>query len=189
MATKAETNAQIFDNFLESNGIDYEMPHLHERQVDSDPEQTKERLTALFDQMREQGIQFTEIQTSYGFRIDLPRIIVEFDDDETASEQTETSAADVKIDLPKVKIENMESNRGNTMPNQFRIFTDAGVYFQSYQSVIAYKRFSDGKIFLDADTWNYSRTTSRYRCKFLNERGGETQKKIDSGEYTLANLN
>ena len=87
-----------------------------------------------------------------------------------------------------MKVRNMRSTNGNTVPNQFNCVDDNGnEYFQSYNSVIV-KKESD-KIFLDKQTWNYSVTTSRYRNIFLDESTKETQKKIDSGEYILTDLN
>lgn len=86
-----------------------------------------------------------------------------------------------------VKVENMTSSNGNDVPNQFKIYTDEGVYFQSYNSIIAFK--SHGKIQLDKNTWDYSTTTGKYRNQFLGENKAETQKKIDSGEYQLVDLN
>jgi hypothetical protein len=73
--------------------------------------------------------------------------------------------------------------------NQFRIFTDAGVYFQSYSTIIAFKPYGAYKIVLDRDSWDYSRTTGKYRNRFLNETKAETEKKIKSGEYLLDDLN
>jgi len=89
----------------------------------------------------------------------------------------------------KVKVRNMRSNSGNNVPNQFVISTPKGSYFQSYQSIIAFKPYH-GKIQLDEDTWDYSNTTSKYRRMFLNGEGiDETRAKIKSGEYKLTNLN
>ena len=90
--------------------------------------------------------------------------------------------------MRSLKVENMESSRGNPVLNQFRIWTDDGVYFQSYASIIAYRR-QDGQITLDENKWDYSTTTGKYRNQFLGEGIKETRKKIASGEYTLANLN
>ncbi|KKN75879.1 hypothetical protein LCGC14_0375870 [marine sediment metagenome] len=45
------------------------------------------------------------------------------------------------------------------------------------------------KIYLDREMWDYSTTTGRYRNQFLGETKAETQKKIDSGEYILTDLN
>ena len=85
-------------------------------------------------------------------------------------------------------VQNMLSSRGNKVPNQFEIFTKDGKYFQSYSSVIACID-KTGRVFLDADKWDYSKTTGVYRNKFLRETVKDTRKKIDSGEYKLVNLN
>lgn len=88
----------------------------------------------------------------------------------------------------RVKVRNMTSHNGNDIPNQFIIDTEEGQYFQSYAKVIAF-RDNAGRITLDARYWDYSTTTGKYRNLFLGEDKKQTQKKIDSGEYTLANLN
>jgi hypothetical protein len=72
--------------------------------------------------------------------------------------------------------------------NQFLIHSDNGTYFQSYRTIIAFKAFS-GKIKLDKNAWDYSRTTGKYRNLFLGEDKKETEKKIKSGIYELTNLN
>lgn len=101
--------------------------------------------------------------------------------------------------MKTVKVQNMTSPRtGAPVANQF-ILTDTNKSggtrktFQSYDSTIAVKSFdtlSDKwHVTLDADTWNYSKTTGKYRNQFLNETTKETQKKIDTGEYRLAQLN
>jgi len=71
--------------------------------------------------------------------------------------------------------------------NQFIISNEGATYFQSYNSVIA-KREGE-QVILDERYWDYSRTTGKYRNRFLNETKKDTQRKIDSGEYKLANLN
>lgn len=104
------------------------------------------------------------------------------------------------MNIPTVK--NMESPRTNKpVANQYIIEIDktpmsgnCTEVFQSYQSIIAIReKFTANKlnrqVTLDKTYWNYSRTTSKYRSIFLNESTKETQQKIDSGEYTLANLN
>mgnify|MGYP003132017898 CR=1 FL=1 len=75
------------------------------------------------------------------------------------------------------------------VPNQFEIMTKEGLYFQSYNSIIAFKDYNGDKIILDENYWDYSKTTGKYRNKFLNEDKKETQKKIKQGIYKLANLN
>tara|TARA_R100000231_G_C5229854_1_gene136318 strand:+ start:247 stop:516 length:270 start_codon:yes stop_codon:yes gene_type:complete len=88
----------------------------------------------------------------------------------------------------KVKVSNMYSTNGNLVPNQFKIYTSEGSYFQSYRTVIAFID-NNGKVFLDEDSWDYSRTTSKYRNLFLNKNTQEIKQLINEGEYKLKNLN
>jgi hypothetical protein len=78
---------------------------------------------------------------------------------------------------------------GNVVNNQFELVDSLGnSFFQSYNTMIA-KINKLGEVFLDVNYWNYSRTTGKYRNKFLKERTAETRKKIDNGEYKLVDLN
>ena len=88
----------------------------------------------------------------------------------------------------KTRCSNMQSPRGNLVPNQFVIYANNGKYFQSYNSIIA---FIDNKnqVFLDEYYWDYSRTTSKYRNIFLKENTEQTKYSISTGEYKLTNLN
>ena len=102
-----------------------------------------------------------------------------------------------------LKVENMMSSKGNKIPNQFIIseylhqdgspsYTVKRKTFQSYNSVIARitgDPMGPDYVELDKNYWNYSRTTSKYRRLFLNEGTKETERKIQAGEYFLANLN
>lgn len=88
-----------------------------------------------------------------------------------------------------MKVQNMTSSRGNKIANQFIISGDDAQYFQSYNSIIAKIERETGKVTLDSYYWDYSVTTGKYRNMFLGETKAETQKKIDSGEYVLADLN
>jgi len=91
--------------------------------------------------------------------------------------------------MKKIKVYQMESPRtGRPIANQFEIYTDKGVYFQSYRSIIAFKPYN-GKTQLDKNYWDYSRTTSKYRNEFLRETTEETREKIKNKEYKLINLN
>lgn len=81
-----------------------------------------------------------------------------------------------------INVQNMTSDRGNTIANQFIITTDTAVYFQSYESIIAKKE--NGNITLYKN-WDYSKTTGKYRNIFLGETKADTLKKIENGEYTL----
>jgi hypothetical protein len=88
-----------------------------------------------------------------------------------------------------LKVENMQSSRGRVVPNQFIIKTNQGTYFQSYDSVIAFIPNDFSKTQLDERTWDYSKTTGKYRNEFLAEGIADTRRKIASGEYILTNLN
>ena len=88
-----------------------------------------------------------------------------------------------------MKVENIESNNGNKIANQFIIYDSNGSkYFQSYNSVIA-KIDPAHNITLDQKYWNYSNTTGKYRNIFLNETIKDTRAKIKNGTYILIDLN
>ena len=88
-----------------------------------------------------------------------------------------------------MKVQNMTGKNGRAIPNQFIIHSSIGTaFFQSYNSMIAVKT-NDNKIELDRDTWDYSRTTSKYRNMFLGLTTKEIKAKIKSGEILLVNLN
>jgi len=86
-----------------------------------------------------------------------------------------------------MKVRNMESSKGNSIPNQFILDGDNFIAFQSYNTIIVKQQ--NGKIYLDKDRWNYSVTTGKYRNLFLGENRKQTERKIKSGEYILTNLN
>ena len=71
--------------------------------------------------------------------------------------------------------------------NQYVIEGQDCTLFQSYDSIIARK--DNTGITLDTRTWDYSKTTGKYRNLFLGETKKETEYKIKSGEYKLADLN
>ena len=83
----------------------------------------------------------------------------------------------------------LKNNNGNAVKNQYRILDheNGQEFFQSYNSIIVRK--SSGGIVLDKYLWNFSRTTAKYRNFYLQETSRETLCKIDSGEYSLENLN
>jgi hypothetical protein len=87
-----------------------------------------------------------------------------------------------------MRVQNMTSSRGNKVPNQF-IIQDIGVtYFQSYDTTIVKRDFSQGKIFIDKG-YPYSTTTSKYASQFLGETSKEIKRKIKDGTYILTDLN
>ena len=86
-----------------------------------------------------------------------------------------------------MNVVNMTSHNGNKVPNQFIITDGKKEVFKSYDTIIAIKE--NGRITLDKEKWDYSNTTSKYRNLFLGENKSETERKIKSGEYKLADLN
>ena len=91
-----------------------------------------------------------------------------------------------------MKVQNITSNSGNKISNQFIITDDKqNEYFQSYNSIIVKKHYTDfgTKIYLDQKYWNYSNTTGKYRNIFLNETIKDTRAKIKNGTYILTDLN
>ncbi len=87
------------------------------------------------------------------------------------------------------KIKQMTSPAsGNPVANQFKIYTPKGVYFQSYDSIIA---LVDNKrnIILDEYYHDYSRTTSKYLTKFLGLNTQERKNQIKNKKIKLKNLN
>ena len=91
--------------------------------------------------------------------------------------------------MEKVKVQNMTGRTGREVPNQFEIITDKGRYFQSYSTIIAFIPYGSGKTQLDEHSWDYSKTTGKYRNMFLRETKKDTERKIESGEYELTDLN
>ena len=99
-----------------------------------------------------------------------------------------------------MKVKQFEGRNG-PVKNQF-IITDeenpisgnSVEYFQSYDTIIAKRdKFRAGvdkrQVWLDAEKWDYSVTTGKYRNMFLGETKKETKKKINEGIYILTNLN
>lgn len=94
-----------------------------------------------------------------------------------------------------IQVTQMESTRtGNPVANQFLIYTDKHIYFQSYSSIIARRlrsSFMDDDTTLDENYWDYSRTTLKYLKVFLGTQKSkkEIEKDIKTGVYKTANLN
>ena len=77
----------------------------------------------------------------------------------------------------------------NLAKNQFVIDTENGKFFQSYESLIAFKP-NDGSTPVVTGKWNYSATTLRYLKQFLGLEGyskKDIQKMIESGSIILDN--
>ncbi|HPR91732.1 MAG TPA: hypothetical protein PLR64_00540 [Candidatus Dojkabacteria bacterium] len=95
----------------------------------------------------------------------------------------------------KVTVSNMTSpNSGREVSNQFIVRQEVGnsidcEYFQSYNTIIVKRDFKKQIIYLDKNSWNYSKTTGKYRNRYLGETIKETRENIKSGRYILADLN
>ena len=94
-----------------------------------------------------------------------------------------------------IKVRNITNANGNKVPNQFEIVdTDNSTMFQSYDSMIAKVKDSDGRVYLDEYYWDYSVTTMKHLYNFLRQWGYDLNKKkvlqlIEDGVFTLTNLN
>jgi len=95
-----------------------------------------------------------------------------------------------------IKVRNITNANGNTVANQFEIVdVDNATLFQSYNTLIAEVRDSDGQVYLDEYYWDYSRTTMRHLYNFLRGFGyGGLNAKIvrqhiKDGTFKTTNLN
>ena len=91
--------------------------------------------------------------------------------------------------MKPVRVENLEGAK-----NQFLIHTPEGTYFQSYDSLIAFKGFenmnAEEYTYLDINKWNFYNATMKYVKIFLGDkRTTETKRKIKGGKYRLIDLN
>jgi len=66
-----------------------------------------------------------------------------------------------------MKIKNMTSQRGNYIPNQFKLYYNDFVAFQSYETLISVYDVKNDTMYTDKDF--YSTTTSKYRNLFNDE--------------------
>jgi len=87
-----------------------------------------------------------------------------------------------------MKVYNMTSNStGRKVANQFIIEHEGKVYFQSYNTIIAMKQA--GKIIIDTNAENYSKTTSKYLYQFLNTDRKSLLQAVKDGRIARADLN
>ena len=85
-----------------------------------------------------------------------------------------------------MKIINLEDN-GVKYVNQFVVHLPSGIYFQSYNDLVAWKK-NDGSIAINPSAWDKSLTTKKHLCTFLGVTKYELNEKIKNGEYILADL-
>ena len=60
-----------------------------------------------------------------------------------------------------MKVENLINNNGNRAVNQFVIYANNCIYFQSYDSMIAKYDRKSGKLYITKN-WDYSVTTRKH---------------------------
>jgi hypothetical protein len=82
-----------------------------------------------------------------------------------------------------MKVENIRSNKGNKIANQFIITDGNREIFQSYNSIIAIKEY--GKPTILGKDWDYSKTTGKYRNIFLNCTKKDIIEGLKAGLYVL----
>jgi hypothetical protein len=95
-----------------------------------------------------------------------------------------------------IKVRNIINANGRPTANQFEIVdVDNATFFQSYNTLIAEVRDSDGQVYLDEYYWDYSRTTMRHLYNFLRQWGYDdldskiVRKYIKNGKFKTTNLN
>lgn len=82
-----------------------------------------------------------------------------------------------------MKIENMKSNQGNSTPNQFKLYYNNYVAFQSYKTLIAVYDHENDTLYQDKNF--YSRTTSKYLNRFIKECQPLTILKVDNNSLHI----
>lgn len=74
-------------------------------------------------------------------------------------------------------VTNLINERGNATANQFVIYNENGITFQSYRTKIAV--IASGEVFINYKMFDYSRTTSKYLAQFLRQNGWDIKSKKD----------
>lgn len=87
-----------------------------------------------------------------------------------------------------ISVSQLINDKGNPAANQFVIVGEQGVYFQSYDSVIAQKNYNDGKIYL-SPSWDYSKTTLKHLYIFLRDYTRFSVNNKKDIEYNIKNGN
>ena len=91
----------------------------------------------------------------------------------------------------RLKVEPMLSPNGIPVKDHFIVDTEFGKYYQGLRterSIIAFID-AEGKVTLDRNYWHYPDPIEKNRERFLNEDDKVTERKVQDGEYQLADLN
>ena len=78
-------------------------------------------------------------------------------------------------------------NTGKPVASQVVIRHNGTEWFSSYDTIIGKRE--DGTIYLDEYYWTFSKTTSKYRNRWLGLSNQQVKEAINKGEIKLANLN
>ena len=89
--------------------------------------------------------------------------------------------------MARVRVSHLRTDKGNPAKDQHVIHTREGMYFQSYGAIIV--ALVEGRVFLDTKYWRASRTTIKYRNKFLGRNSEEVEKEVRNGRFILVDLN
>lgn len=90
--------------------------------------------------------------------------------------------------MKNFKVVPMLNEIGNVVKNQYTFYVNDDHYFQSYDQYVA-KVTEDGQIFLDSKFHDASKTTEKYRNRFLNMSNVEVINGMNNGDIQLVNLN
>ena len=87
-------------------------------------------------------------------------------------------------------VTNLINERGNAVRNQFVIYDNGKITFQSYSTTIC--TIENGKVSVNRSMWQYSNTTSKYLYQFLRQNGWheikgkkDVEQRIKSGEFKI----
>lgn len=87
-----------------------------------------------------------------------------------------------------MEVRNLTSpNTGKAVPSQVVIRHNGTEWFSSYDTIIG--KWEGGTIYLDKRFWDYSKTTSKYRNRWLGLINQEVKEAVSNGEIKLVNLN
>ena len=87
-----------------------------------------------------------------------------------------------------MKVVPMLNEMGNVVRNQYTYYYEGCHILQSYDRWTV-KIEGDGQIYMDNKSWDASKTTAKYRNKFLNMGTNEIHEKIRTGEIKIIDLN
>lgn len=73
------------------------------------------------------------------------------------------------MNKPIIKLENKTRVIQLENKNQFVIYNDDAIVFQSYRTLIAMWSYKEQKLYINWNYWDYSKTTSKHLKIFINE--------------------